>query len=578
MNRLSSEFQVLLSINQREKDNDNYHLTDDELKVLLKHLRRETIRFPTTFRNGLMKSFNLIEDGEIVTHNTLTSCYAGFTPKNIDEIITRLKTFNLTRVGAHGMNGDLIPVNPISYNILASITKTMSECLITLCVSIWNVNILELFDYLHPSRKVEGINFAILVTDDFKEAINKREQFKLYYATYDQVINQERDDTHYAFSIDAVELYNKLCHCIQVSSVSVINIDKMNRHNMNKHLGKVTCTNICTEILPVGDFACTLGSLNLHHFITPSTINRTQRRYGIQPKMIFDWDLFDEAVQSIVKTLNLAVNITYNTTDEKIHLFNKNVLRPIGIGVSGYADCLIEMGIEYEESSQFAYKLFSRLLCVAVETSMEIASYHPEMIPTKWSGSEWAKGRLPIDLCDDLSVTYEKEEEIERRLNTVRSLLKIRPMVNSNLIAHMPTLRRGIEKNMCLSLTPLHSLMTEVGTEEKRVLYYARGIPEHLKTLVFKQRGRWSPQFSSVLKTSDLMDQKKILNIYYIAQLFCDMAISITPHFRVNNIQTIHDFLSKSYNLNTPLYYMRLDIDSDVIQNEDKCKNGLCTI
>lgn len=571
----NSLFNAFVKLNQSERINNRYNLSDKDLMCLNHCLIKEYIRFPTTFNIGLIKTFPVIgSDGKVINTHTLNSCYAGYIPETLDDLISHIKTYNYRRIGAHGMNGDLLPINETMYTVIGSFSKQLSESLVTLCISIWNISILELFEFLHPSRKIEGINFAILVTEEFKQAVNNKGLFKLYRATKSQIVKQTHDERECCMKIDAVTLYNKLLHCIQDTSVSVINIDKMNERNMNKHLGKVTCTNICTEILPVGDFACTLGSINLHTLVKDNQ---------------FNWKRFEKATSLLVKTLNVSINVTTFTSKTDVSDFNKKVLRPIGIGVTGYANCLIDQNICYEDSNEFAYRLFSTFLCKAVEISTGIGKSNPELIPQRWCESEWAKGKLPIDMWSDKElskINYIKNDIIEYRLSKTRDSLKQCPMVNCNLIAHMPTLRRGITKNMCLSLTPLHSLVTELSTETSRVTHIVRGLPEDQHHIAVANKGVWSPEFDNIFKTSEFMDQQKILNIYYIAQLFCDMSISITPHFNNNNTETIYNFLMKSYNLNTPLYYMRLDIISKQIthgsndsgDSDDKCKGGMCQV
>jgi len=72
------------------------------------------------------------------------------------------------------------------------------------------------------------------------------------------------------------------------------------------------------------------------------------------------------------------------------------------------------------------------------------------------------------------------------------------------------------------------------------------------------------------------------------------MSISHTPHVNDTNINTVHNLISTSYGLNTPLYYIRLDrrtdLNSTITSNdnttdgfvrggdEDRCKNGMCTV
>jgi len=300
---------------------------------------------------------------------------------------------------------------------------------------------------------------------------------------------------------------------------------------------------------------------------------------------MFDWNLFEESVDIAVRYLNLTINATSFTTQKDIELYNRKVLRPIGLGLTGYATCLVNLKIEYCESANFCYKLCSTLLARAVETSMDLAHHYPDIAAKGWQGSRWQEGLLPIDLwtsnnsLNKYSSVIKNDATIEKRLSNLRSMMTKRPLANLNLIAHMPTLRRALTKNMSLGFTPLHSLITEVGLENNRVVHYTPGLhPDHYNSIL-KRHGKWYPKLPSYYKTSDQMDIVKILNIIYIAQLYCDMAISFTPHFRDNKILTIHNYISNAYNLKTPLYYLRLDISAfDPLNDDGKCVGGMCSV
>jgi len=562
---------AIVSMNNKNNNSifraKDYALTNAQLDKLFQFFKDETMRIPTTMRTGLLNPTKIIVNNRIEEHYTLNSCFAGFIAKSYTELIEHLKSYSCYyRIGGHGINADLLPIDMIGYSKIASMeNSTGKEIIVSLCYSIWNVNILDLFAYLHPSSKIENINFIIMVNNEFKTLVNDRKMMKLYYPTYEQIFNQTNDPTKIAMEFEACEMVKLLYIAMMVSNISIINIDNMNERNMVPNLGKVYATNICTEIIPVGNFACNLASFNLQHFVKDG---------------VFNWDLFEDNVEIAVRYLNLTINHTMFTTQQDIIDYNRKVLRPIGLGITGYATCLILLKLEFTKSQQFCYELCGRLLAKALETSIDIAEKYPSMAAKGWKGSRWQEGKLPIDLWPEKYKSYFKPiESLELRLNKLREVLKYKPLANLNLIAHMPTLRRAIEKNMTLSFTPLHSLVTEIGLESGRKIFYATDLEEKYYPQVNANNGSWFKGLPKYYMTSDKMDQAEIAKIYYIAQMFCDMSISITPHFRDNKIETIIEYLSNHYNLNTVLYYLRLDINAiNPLNEDDNCKGGMCSI
>jgi ribonucleotide reductase alpha subunit len=661
-------------LNQQQKEKGLYHISDYNIKKLRFHLENQTIKPPTTFLNGLNPKKCLDENNQIKDIYTVTSCYAGFIPMSRDDLLAHLKQYSYSRIGAHGVNGDLIPICASTYESIGVVTQLHSDTIVSLTYSIWNNRILELFDYIHPSRKIEGVNFIIGLTNDFKEAVNNNAQWDLYEPSMTQIKLQERSESMHRRSVNAVYLYNRLLEVEAQSGIGIINLDNMNNRNMNKHLGKAVCTNICTEILPVGDFACTLCGFNLNRFIRDKkthklVVKNNAEDYSIWSKMnpississsisnsissisnyisnsisnnifsissivcesilgtqmfsdyipyysednngssndndsdndndnndnssnnYFDWVMFEEAIEVSVMLLNLAIDIGTFTKNKRIDHYNKKVLRPIGLGVTAFADCLMYQNIEYENSSHFAYRLTSVFLAKACETSMELGKLFPENIPSGWEGSEWSKGKLPVDMwkqeelikCELLDIINSPlNADLAKRFDNIRMLLKKFPMINLNLIGHMPTLRRLINSNICLSFTPLHSLVGEVGLESKVVKQYCAPLPQKYYDIADRNQGVWDESIPAIYKTSEFMDQKKKMRIHFIAQINCDMSISFTPHVKRSDTVELNNIIRYSINLNTVIYYPRLSKSTNmnsIDDNQDKCKDGMCSI
>ena len=150
--------------------------------------------------------------------------------------------------------------------------------------------------------------------------------------------------------------------------------DEINRTNPTPHIGLIEAMNPCGEqpLLPYE--ACTLGSINVSKF-------------AYWNGKSFDWN-------SLAKTIKLGVRFLDNTIDvnhypvpevKKVTLAN----RKIGLGIMGFADLLILLGIRYdtEEAVNLALKLSSFIQEHAHKASEELAKERG-CFPN-WEGSIW---------------------------------------------------------------------------------------------------------------------------------------------------------------------------------------------
>jgi len=151
-------------------------------------------------------------------------------------------------------------------------------------------------------------------------------------------------------------------------------IDRVNEDNPTPHIGQIEATNPCGEqpLLPYE--ACNLGSIAVSKFVA-------------KDERDLDWD-------SLAKTIGLAVRFLDDVIDanhypisqiEKMTLGN----RKIGLGIMGFADTLILLGIRYgsEEAAEFAEKLASFIQEHAHQASEEL-SKERGCFPN-WTGSTW---------------------------------------------------------------------------------------------------------------------------------------------------------------------------------------------
>ncbi|MGZ9811137.1 adenosylcobalamin-dependent ribonucleoside-diphosphate reductase [Pseudoroseicyclus sp. H15] len=174
------------------------------------------------------------------------------------------------------------------------------------------------------AARLRMFNLSVLVTDPFMEAVKADAPWELVF------------DGRVYKTLPARDLWNRIMKATyDYAEPGVIFIDRINKMNNLAYAETIAATNPCGEqpLPPYG--ACLLGSINLARLVRDP--------YGEAPRI-------DEA--ELAELVGDAVRMMDNTVDASRFPLEEQraeaqAKRRIGLGVTGLADALVMLGLEY---------------------------------------------------------------------------------------------------------------------------------------------------------------------------------------------------------------------------------------
>lgn len=207
-------------------------------------------------------------------------------------------------------------------------------------------DILEFISCKENDKDITNFNISVAVTEGFMQKVKDNQEYDLINPHTKKIAGR----------LNAKEVFKKIVEMAwKNGEPGIIFIDRLNKDNPTPALGEIEATNPCGEqpILPYE--SCNLGSINLSKMVSAKRI---------------DWD-------KLARTTKLAVRFLDNIIDmnkyplPKIEQMTKGN-RKVGLGVMGFADMLIKLGIAY--SSEEAISLAGEVMNLILEKAKEASS------------------------------------------------------------------------------------------------------------------------------------------------------------------------------------------------------------
>jgi ribonucleoside-diphosphate reductase alpha chain len=198
--------------------------------------------------------------------------------------------------------------------------------------------------------ELNTFNISVAVTDQFMEKLRSGEPYDL--------INPRTK--HVAGKLEARAVFDLISEqAWRNGEPGLIFIDRINRDNPTPDLGPIESTNPCGEqpLLPYE--SCVLGSINLARLAVDGRV---------------DYERLKKVVEVGVHFLDNIIDVSEYPVPqiEEITRFN----RKIGLGVMGWADLLIQLGIPYDSDAALdaADSVMSFIAGTALGASVKLAS------------------------------------------------------------------------------------------------------------------------------------------------------------------------------------------------------------
>jgi ribonucleoside-diphosphate reductase alpha chain len=358
-------------------------------------------------------------------------------------------------------------------------------------------------------------------------------------------------------------LWTKILHSqIENGVPYMLYKDACNAKSNQQNLGTIKSSNLCTEIIEYSSAeetaVCNLASLGLPMYLTTSKT--------------FDHALLGSKVRQLVRNLNRVIDINYYPTEcaRRSNLRH----RPIGLGVQGLADVLMDLNLSWEspEAQVLNRDIFETIYYYALLESCDLASGPYGAPYDSYPGSPLSQGRLQFDLWDGETTTHSGRYDWA----ALKTQIAQHGVRNSLLVAPMPTASTSQILGFTECIEPItsniYTRMTLAGSfvvVNRRLMQdcAALGVwTEELKDAIIRNDGSvqglpalplaLQEKYKTVweIKQKVLIDMSAARGRYICQSQSLNLYMSVID---VNRLGSMHLYAWKQ-GLKTGLYYLRI--------------------
>jgi ribonucleoside-diphosphate reductase alpha chain len=235
-------------------------------------------------------------------------------------------------------------------------------------------DILPFIEAKQSPHSLTNFNLSVGVTDTFLAAFEHDDLYDLHHPATGKMVERLNARTVFQRIVEAAWA---------TGDPGLLFLDTINRTHPLHSPERIEATNPCGEVPLLPYESCNLGSINLSHFVRED-----------HDVVAVDWPRLAEVVRQAVRFLDdvLVVNRYPLPQIEAVSLAS----RKIGLGVMGFAELLIRLGIPYK--SKEALSVASQLIqCIVREARRASAALAAERgVFPRWEQSIYAQQGMPM--------------------------------------------------------------------------------------------------------------------------------------------------------------------------------------
>jgi len=224
-------------------------------------------------------------------------------------------------------------------------------------------DVLDFITCKEDLTQITNFNISVGITEKFMQALRNKSSYDLIDPSNGKVTGQ----------LDAQMVWDKMIlGAWRTGEPGVFYIDEANRYNPVPHLGAYEATNPCGEQPLLAYDVCNLGSINVGHYVKDGQL---------------DWDSFRNDIHLTTHFLDNIIDVNKYPLPEITALSQK--IRRIGLGVMGFADALVSLGIAYDsaEGVEFGRRVMEFVDTESKRESERLA--HERGTFPEWEKSIW---------------------------------------------------------------------------------------------------------------------------------------------------------------------------------------------